>query len=144
VRKSLADLKGLVSAKELSAQITLDGGPAAEGDVCEAEGEELLSYSMLSNLIKNALESSPRGETVSVDLSRNGDCVIAIRNKGETPVKIRDAFFEKYVTSGKQGGLGLGAYSARLMAKTMRGDVELDASEPGATTLRVKLPLPRR
>jgi signal transduction histidine kinase len=52
-------------------------------------------------------------------------------------------FFEKYTTLGKRGGTGLGTYSARLMARTMGGDVELDTSEPGATTVTVRLPCPR-
>ena len=53
---------------------------------------------------------------------------------------IRDRFFEKYATSGKKKGTGLGTYSARLMAKTQGGDIELDSSKPGMTGIVIRLP----
>ena len=74
--------------------------------------------------------------------SRNDYCSIAIRNYGEVPQSIRDTFFNKMVTSGKKYGAGLGIYAAMLMAKAQGGGIELDCSEPGATTIYVSLPKP--
>lgn len=67
--------------------------------------------------------------------------MLRVRNPGAVPESVRSRFFGKYVTSGKYGGTGLGAYSARLMATAQGGTLELDASTPGSTTLILKLPL---
>ena len=110
-----------------------------------AQGEELLCYSTIGNLLKNALEASPEGGEVRARLARvsdgNGDCVaLDIHNEGEVPEAVRERFFEKYATHGKPGGSGLGAYSARLMARVQRGSLRM-ASGPEGTTLSLRLPL---
>jgi signal transduction histidine kinase/ActR/RegA family two-component response regulator/HPt (histidine-containing phosphotransfer) domain-containing protein len=110
-----------------------------------AQGEELLCYSTVANLLKNALEASPDGAVVRVTLRRvsdgNGDAVaLDIHNAGQVPQEVRDRFFEKYATHGKRGGSGLGAYSARLMARVQRGSLRM-TSGPEGTTLSLRLPL---
>lgn len=110
-----------------------------------AQGEDLLCYATIANLLKNALEASPEGGTVRVRLARvsddNGDCVaLDIHNAGEVPPEVRDRFFEKYASHGKPGGTGLGAYSARLMARVQRGALRMHC-EGGGTTLSLRLPL---
>ena len=110
-----------------------------------AQGEDLLCYSTIANLMKNALEASPEGGEVRVRLARvedaNGDCVeLDIHNGGQVPMEVRDRFFEKYATHGKAGGTGLGAYSARLMARVQRGSLRMNCDGEG-TTLSLRLPL---
>jgi signal transduction histidine kinase/ActR/RegA family two-component response regulator len=109
-----------------------------------AQGEELLCYSTLANLLKNAIEASPEGGEVKVSLRRykeNGDdaVVLEIHNEGEVAPEIRESFFAKYSTFGKPGGTGLGAYSARLMARVQRGELSMRSS-PQGTTLTLGLP----
>ena len=58
-----------------------------------------------------------------------------ISNQGSVPVAIRDNFFDKYVTSGKRNGHGLGTYSALLIAKTSGGKLRLDTTKEGETTI---------
>jgi PAS domain S-box-containing protein len=103
-------------------------------------GEQRNLESMLANLLTNALEASPQGETVEVRISRNQDHVIEIHNQGTIPEEIRDKFFERYVTWGKNHGTGLGAYSARLIARAHGGDITFQSSEQKGTTLKVHLP----
>jgi signal transduction histidine kinase len=92
--------------------------------------------------MKNALEATPRAVPVEVSLARRGARLdLSVRNHGEVPEAIRGRFFQKHVTAGKSRGTGLGAYSARLIAEAHGGSVELDASEPGWTTVRLRLPL---
>jgi signal transduction histidine kinase/DNA-binding response OmpR family regulator len=110
-----------------------------------AQGEELLCYSTVANLVKNALEASPDGGEVRVQVRRlsdgNGDALaLDIHNAGQVPEEIRGRFFEKYATHGKRGGTGLGAYSARLMARVQRGSLRM-TSDPAGTTLSLRLPL---
>lgn len=103
-------------------------------------GEEVLVRTLLSNLVKNAVEASPEGGRVAVKVHAERPVWIAITNAGAVPDAVRDRFFDKYVTSGKRGGTGLGTYSARLMAEAMGGTVELDTSAAGMTTVSVSLP----
>ncbi|NQU64830.1 MAG: HAMP domain-containing histidine kinase [SAR324 cluster bacterium] len=103
-------------------------------------GEELLCYSMLANLIKNAIEASPEGESISINIDKNESAVISIHNKGTVPEEIRNKFFEKFTTSGKKTGTGLGTYSAKLIAETQRGKISMETSVTNGTTITIKLP----
>ena len=141
LRKVVMELRSLREGKSLSVEILLSGAPALENDVFPILGEELLCYSMFSNLIKNAFEHSPDAELVTISLNRAEMNLVRIRNLGATPPEFRERFFEKYATHGKTGGTGLGTYSAKLMATTMDGDIELDASTPGETSILVRLPV---
>jgi len=104
-------------------------------------GEEMLCYSMLSNLISNALEASPEGQAIHINVSATADTVtVSIQNKGTVPEAIRETFLNKYVTSGKPHGTGLGTYSARLMAEVQQGDITFDTSPENGTTVTICLP----
>jgi CheY-like chemotaxis protein len=141
IRKIISDIKGFAQAKDVTLQILLEGHPPTERDQFNVLAEELLCYSMFSNLIKNAVEASPEHETVSVTFSKNNDGCISVHNKGAVPESIRESFFDKYVTSGKRGGTGLGTYSARLMAGSQKGTISLATSEAEGTRISVNLPL---
>lgn len=103
-------------------------------------GEDLLLYSMFANLMKNAFEASPQGQAIEVMLKHEQDvAVISIKNQGAVPENMTDVFFEKYTTT-KKSGTGLGAYSAKLIAKTHGGTIGLHASQASdTTTIAVKL-----
>ncbi|MBF0422430.1 MAG: hybrid sensor histidine kinase/response regulator [Magnetococcales bacterium] len=105
-------------------------------------GEELLCYSMFSNLMKNAVEASPENSVVRVYLKKIADHVeISVHNQGEVPEQIKDRFFDKYVTFGKKHGTGLGTYSARLMAQTQNGNIHFTSSKESGTIVTVQLPI---
>lgn len=105
------------------------------------QGEELLCHSMLCNLVSNALDASPHRETVHVSLIplAEGGVRIDIVNRGQVPPELEDRFFEKYATSGKKHGLGLGTYSARLIARAHGGDISMESGN-GLVTVSVWLP----
>ena len=105
-------------------------------------GDNLLCYSLFANLIKNSIEANPDRQPITISLARiQGMGAIAVHNYGSVPEEIRSRFFEKDVTAGKKGGTGLGTYSAALIAKTQNGEITLDTSVPGETTVTVLLPL---
>ncbi|MFT3850545.1 MAG: hybrid sensor histidine kinase/response regulator [Propionivibrio sp.] len=108
-----------------------------------AEGDSMLCYSLFQNLLKNACEAAPPNSRVSVILSDETPLRITLQNRGVVPPTVRERFFEKFVTAGKQGGSGLGTYSAKLLAVAQHGDVEmLTSDEDDTTTLTVFLPRP--
>ncbi len=97
---------------------------------------------VLANLIGNALDASNPEDAVGIELSETAqEYVIAISNSKAVPESIRDRFFEKYITSGKAGGTGIGTYSAAVMVKAVGGQISMRTSEAEGTTVTVRLPL---
>jgi signal transduction histidine kinase/CheY-like chemotaxis protein len=134
----LTDVAPSASAKGVTTRIVEAGRPAT----FHAWAEELLCYSLLANLIKNAVEASIEGSTVTITLRAGAaDVVVDIHNAGVVPEGIRESFFEKYATAGKVEGTGLGTYSARLMARVQGGEIAMKSSVDEGTTLTVLLPV---
>jgi len=130
------DLAGVLSAFAVKLEIANDGCcfPVIAGD-------GLLVYELLANLIKNAAEASPREGRVTVSFAcGNGRVSASIHNAGAIPADIRAKFFQKYVTSGKVHGTGLGAYSARLITATLGGHISFETSDEAGTTIKLDFP----
>ncbi len=110
-------------------------------DLLVASGESMFCYSVFQNLVKNACEAAPVGSTVEIALQAGSAMVTTIRNQGKVPIEIRERFFEKYVTSGKNGGTGLGTYSAKLLIEAQGGTIAMSTDDiEGITALTVSLP----
>lgn len=105
-------------------------------------GDATLCYSLFNNLLKNAFEAAPDHTTLTVMLAAEGDrCRISIQNRGVVPPEIRARFFDKFITSGKQGGTGLGTYSAKLLTEAQHGQISMEVSDiDNLTTVTVTLP----
>lgn len=130
------DLESLKKRKRVEIRRIDDGGEFL------AQGEELLLYSMMANLLKNAVEASPPKETVTVNFHRGADgwLNMDIHNLGMVPEEIRERFFEKYATSGKSRGTGIGTYSAKLIADVHGGTLRMRSDQTSGTTITVVLP----
>jgi DNA-binding response OmpR family regulator len=140
IQKIVTETENLSASKTLSVDILNHSRPPAETFI--VQGERLLCYSMLANLLKNALEASPKGTHITVSLEDEKDkALIKIHNQGAVPTEIRDKFFDKHTTIGKSGGTGLGTYSAKLMAETQGGNIQLETSAKTGTTVMVQLRL---
>ncbi|MBF0434804.1 MAG: hybrid sensor histidine kinase/response regulator [Magnetococcales bacterium] len=124
-----------------SPHIFVQGQPVVPGQTFCVLGEELLYYSMLSNLIKNATEANHNQESITIRLESGNPAVVKIQNSIMVPEAIRDNFFEKYVTSGKRSGTGLGTYSARLIVTTLGGSIRMDTSPEIGTIITLFLPV---
>ncbi|WP_255992250.1 hybrid sensor histidine kinase/response regulator [Chitinolyticbacter albus] len=121
--------------------IAVDTDVAVGAPVPQASGDAMLSYSVFQNLIKNACEAAPEGSRVEVRLLDQNPLRIEIENKGAVPATIRDHFFDKYVTHGKQGGTGLGTYSAKLLIEAQGGSIELTVQDDeNRTQIAINLP----
>ncbi|MDP2144374.1 MAG: hybrid sensor histidine kinase/response regulator [Gallionella sp.] len=121
--------------------ITSNTDKPADGIVPEALGDAMLCYSLFQNLIKNACEAAPEGSWVDVTLFDESPLRIAIRNQGAVPAEIRERFFDKFVTHGKEGGTGLGTYSAKRLTEAQHGRISLEVSDTeDRTTISVILP----
>lgn len=124
---------------EVPLKLMIEGAEASDDAVFSVPGEELLLYSMLGNLVKNGLEATPEGQELTISLSQGDPITIAMENSGEVLAEVRDSFFEKYATAGKNKGTGLGTYSAKLIAETHKGTIGFESGN-GKTTVTVSLP----
>lgn len=133
------DLAKEAEAKALDFRIARDDFPLL------VRGEETLCYSILANLLKNAVEAAPPGSPVRISLAAGDPVRLRVHNEGAVPVPIRASFFEKYTTYGKSDGTGLGSYSARLMARVQGGELTMDSADDSGTTLTLELqPMPQQ
>ena len=123
-------------------QVLVDGVPPAPDARFTCLGQVELLRASLLNLMKNAMEATPEGETVVVDLNSEHGCRIEIRNRGVVPAIVRDRFFDKYSTAGKTYGTGLGTYSAKKMIEAQGGTVNMQTSdEKNETVVTILLPV---
>jgi signal transduction histidine kinase len=129
------------SGKSLKFMYLLDGLPLSWEDTRHVQGERLLLESLFANLIQNAVEAAPQDSRITIAIrSREHVHEVDIHNLGAIPECIRHNFFERYVTSGKKYGTGIGTYSAMLIAKTHQGDIRFSTSDQEGTHLIVTLP----
>ena len=107
-----------------------------------ASGDSMLCYSLFQNLLKNACEAAPDNSRITVTVHPGAPLRLTFENAGAVPAAIRERFFDKFATAGKQGGTGLGTYSARLLVEAQGGSFAMETSdERNQTCLTVSLPL---
>jgi len=95
----------------------------------------------LLNLVKNAIEASPDGETVWISpYSKGANLVIEVTDLGDgIPLHKGEEIFEPFITT-KAGGSGLGLPIARKIIESHRGHIEIIHNSKG-TTFRVVIPM---
>ena len=104
-------------------------------------GQTLHIKSMLRNIIKNAIEASSEKQNITLNINdKKNSYEINIHNHGAIPESIRNRFFDRYATSGKESGTGLGAYSALLIARAHKGNITFTSSKEKGTNITIDLP----
>ena len=96
---------------------------------------------MLGNLLKNALEASSAGETVTVGVMPEDDRVAFwVHNAAHMPRDVQLQVFKRSFST-KGSGRGIGTYSIRLfVTRYLHGSVDFESSEENGTIFRVRLP----
>ena len=129
------------SWRRLDIRFISDDGRDVFGGGYMIQGETGLCHSLFGNLLRNAAEAAPDGSNIDVRfLAEPGTVCVMIRNDGMVPEAIRERFFDKYVTSGKSSGTGLGTYSAKLVTEAQKGSIAMSTDERNGTTVTVRLP----
>ncbi len=102
--------------------------------------EEILIYSVINNLVHNAIDASPKGDAISLSIhEENGNLCLKFFNKGEISKDFQKKLFKKFAST-KKNGTGIGLYSARLIARAHSGDVTY-TSVPLGTIFTLKIPI---
>ena len=143
-------MDGILTAHDVELVLSYNGEMWANAYDIELWGEQGFLTDAITNLVRNAIEASGRGERVTIDL-REDVCgasgrhvvSIVIGNNGDIPEEIRGRVFEPYVTSGKSNGTGLGAYTADLVVRAHGGTIDVETGDGNGTRVRVVLPRAR-
>ncbi len=140
-KKIEGDFFQLFTNKKLTMEFFIQNNSMNDKDVYSILGEKLLLETVFDKKKKNAIEASPKHQTLSINVSlcQEGHEIV-VSNQGVIPEDIRGSFFDKYTTSGKKTGTGLGTYSAKLITETHGGTIRFHSNEQDGTQIIVTLP----
>lgn len=120
-------------AKDKAVTIALDGPHK-----CQCYAEALLCRTLLSNLIRIAVDASPKRDTVLVSI-RIEDCIhLIIHHMGLTSIEQQSKFFNKYPTANNSSVSD--AYTARIISLIQGGDITVGSKVNEGTQLILRLP----
>lgn len=145
LREVIAEALRVAQARARCKSVQLEFAPSADiGMSCDASRLQ----QVLMNLINNAVDHSPPGETVTVSLEQQAErALIHVHDRGHgVAPEVRDNLFGAFVhgqdkTQGERSiGLGL-AISLRIV-NAHHGRLLLE-STPAGSTFTVSLPMPR-
>lgn len=97
---------------------------------------------VLGNLIKNAIEASPPGDTVTIDCQADaGDVVFWVHNPAVIPQDVQLQLFQRSFST-KGEGRGLGTYSVKLLTENyLKGSVSFQSVEGKGTVFIARYPV---
>jgi two-component system, NtrC family, sensor histidine kinase HydH len=95
----------------------------------------------MENLIRNAMEASPEGQTVTCRFSRHqGVCSFFIKDCGPgIPQHRRQNLFEPGLSS-KASGNGIGLSISNQLCRHMGAELRLAATGPDGTEFEIRIP----
>jgi len=110
---------------------------------CSVYTDLTLLRRILGNLVKNALEATPVGGTVSIGARESGsDIIFDVHNPGAMPEEVQLQVFQRSFTTKGGSGHGIGTYSVKLFTERyLGGRVSFVSREPDGTTFTVALPV---
>jgi K+-sensing histidine kinase KdpD len=107
----------------------------------EFQSDQTLLKRVLGNLVKNALEATHPGQSVTVGCDDDGEQLcLWVNNPGSMPREVQLQVFNRSFST-KGAGRGLGTYSVKLLAEQyLNGVVRFTSSAEHGTTFLVTLP----
>jgi len=104
------------------------------------ESDPTILNRVITNLIKNALEASEEGKTVTVGYEqKSGKHLFSVNNESFMPRNIQLQIFQRSFST-KDQGRGTGTYSVKLFAEQfLKGKVSFESAENKGTTFFVEL-----
>jgi signal transduction histidine kinase len=107
--------------------------PVADTKTMLVDGPLLVR--VLFNMVKNGLEATPRGETVRLWYDDTfGDHRFKVWNPGKIDDDIARHIFQRYYSTKRGQGRGLGTYSMKLLGERyLGGSVRFETGDQGTT-----------
>jgi PAS domain S-box-containing protein len=134
--ETLALLKPELEARGLSVVTELSAGlPAAQFDPAQIK-------QVLVNLVKNAMQATPRGGVITLSSGANGEAVwLCVRDTGAgIPPDRLNRIFEPFFTT-KEKGTGLGLLIVQRIIRDHRGRIEVESGVGKGTAFKLWIPL---
>ena len=105
-------------------------------------GDSTLMGRVIGNMVKNALEASQPGQTITLGCRAVGEEIeLWVHNPTWVPEDVQLQVFQRSFST-KGSGRGLGTYSMQLLSRRyLQGDVSFTSSEEEGTTFRARYPL---
>ncbi|CAN5189848.1 hypothetical protein BH23GEM2_BH23GEM2_09820 [soil metagenome] len=146
VQAALSELEPLVGAELQKKELRFLQEPPENDLRVRADPEKLRQ--ILLNLVGNAIKFTPPGGQISVGAARGSDSAriwVSDTGVGIPPDKLDRVFEPFYQVDGgstrRYPGFGLGLAIALDFARAMDGDMRIESSPGGGTTVSVLLPL---
>ena len=103
--------------------------------------DPVLLRRVAGNLLKNALEATAPGGTVTVSFRREAGPRISVHNDGALPDAVRHQVFQRSFSTKGEAGHGIGLYSVRLLTERyLRGRVSFTSDDVSGTSFKIELP----
>lgn len=143
---------GVVSVGDLLAEVhalyvghdVAGGRTLVLGEVCNSTilSDQQILRRILGNLVKNALESTPWGGTVTLSSRDDGENVVfSVNNPGVMPHDVQLQLFRRSFSTKGGEGRGMGTYSVKLFGERyLKGKIDFTSREPEGTTFTFTLP----
>ncbi|MBN1910223.1 MAG: GHKL domain-containing protein [Pirellulales bacterium] len=138
-RKILEDLVALYSKHQVAQQRHIVVEDHTSGPILT---DPRLLRRVLGNLLKNALEATELGGTVTVRCEEESDAVLfKVHNASVMSREVQYQVFQRSFSTKGQPGRGVGTYSIRLLAERyLGGQVSFSSKDGEGTTFTVCLP----
>jgi two-component system sensor histidine kinase CreC len=110
-------------------------------------GDSFILRAAVTNLLENAIDFSPRGESVDISLNPKTEAIeLTIRDHGPgIPDYAKDKIFERFYSlrhhNADRKGTGLGLPLVKEAAELHGGEIQLNPANGGGTIARLTLPL---
>lgn len=133
------DLVTLYGAHEVADGRSIAVGPCWDGSLL-TDGRLLAR--VLGNMIKNALEATPRGGLVTIWSEEQGrEAAFRVHNAGVMPENIQLQVFQRSFSTKAETGRGIGTYSIKLLGEDyLGGRASFTSQSPEGTTFEIVLP----
>ena len=136
-KQVLADVVELYEGQDIACNRTMQVDAVTVSFVSDA----ILLRRILGNMLKNALEASLEGDTVTLGAdASNGQLNLWVHNPAVIPDEYQQRIFQRDFST-KGAGRGLGTYSMQLLSRLLSGDVHFISETGDGTRFILNLPI---
>ena len=139
VGELLREELALYASHEIAAERKMVLGPSTSGKIIS---DAAILRKILGNLLKNALEATPKGGTITLSCEEQDEkLTFLVNNPGVMPEDVQLQLFQRSFSTKAAEGRGIGTYSIKLFGERyLKGKVAFTSREPDGTTFSFTIP----